>query len=155
MGDHHKNGRALFEKSQPPPMPLGQFPQAQIQALKVLKREILLVPADKVRTSEAGVLEVLALRGPRVEGGEVVPATEPTWGPVPEGRRVVKLGDPLKDADCDIALVLQSFLVDTTVLDPHGNARATEPTNHVEFARMDWREWLALHKPPSPLLVGQ
>jgi hypothetical protein len=96
MGDHKANARAIINAMLPPILPPGFTFQVDVQLHVMPARDVLFMPAEKIRRNADGNVEAVLL------------GDDPQWQPVPEGAHVHEVGTPLPPEHADVVAILGS-----------------------------------------------
>lgn len=100
MSEHNANPLSILNATLPSLLPACHRVSVDIQLQVIPKANVMLVPADKMRATADGSVEVLV-------------GDPPEWRKPPDGVIVHELGKPLPVAACDVAAVLGTLVEDT------------------------------------------
>jgi len=100
MSEHKTNPRSIMNDTLPPLLPVGCRANVGIQLDVMPKQNIILLPADKIRTTASGRIEILV-------------GDPEEWRQAPDGADVCELGKPLPPEKCDVVAMLGAMVEDT------------------------------------------
>ena len=127
MSEHHHNQQALMVATMPALLPAGMVCKgAHIGMMVRPAADVLLLPAELIRKSDAGEVEVFLARPSASDAGvhegtdiaadgtSAVPAAlAEAWDPVPDGMQLHVLGEPLPTSKVMVIFMLNTGVVDT------------------------------------------
>jgi hypothetical protein len=123
-------------------MPRGNRLDAQLQTGFMPKQNVLVLPSERIRVREDGVMEVFGRPATQDAEGKVTVATEETWHIPPTELIVHRESDPLDRRHMDFVISVIGLSVNTSLTDSQGHAPAkSRPL--VELFRQDATEYLA------------
>lgn len=137
MGEHHTNRTAVI-RAMLPAFPVGSdYTNVQLRAGFALRRGLIIVPPEKIRTTEAGVSEVLVQHG---DGEE--------WAEAPKDATVVPEGQRLGYEHLDYVVnIFGSEVRRTVVVGKQGNEHPMTLVQLGEILRMPAPDFLRHFKP--------
>jgi len=150
MGEHHNNPNAQMKKMAPP-MPARKL-MAQVTCAFAPKEALLILPPDRIRTREDGVVEVFGKAAVQKEAGGPIEVSEERWHVPPEPCVVHPEGKPLTMDQMDFVVFLQGISVNTQLTDSNGQHPAKAIVLR-ELERIDANDYLARFDPPSSLVT--
>lgn len=145
MGEHRQNPQALIRDMMPRmPGPPTRARQIRFNEELVPKQNVMLLPAERIRTTE-GKQEILGRLFQKQEDGTSKPDDQEAWHPVPEGMKVYPFGEKVALQDCDIVFTVASLWANTTIA-MAGGQHPTSGQVLLELARVDATTFIAQHE---------
>jgi hypothetical protein len=109
MGEHKTNFQAILAQMLPTAFPPGKEMQFQIAAHVYPARNVILAAPEDFRAStEEGKAHEVKKSALGQEPGD-------EWVPVPNGCKVLELGNPLDPADCELSIELVPIVIDVAL----------------------------------------
>jgi hypothetical protein len=149
MGEHKENTDALMAATIPPLLPIGHAVATQLQIQVIPSRGVVLLPAERIRTTDDGQVEIyVSSTSPGAQGD--AEAGTLSWQFPPAGVSVHEFGKQLPPERCDVAIFLGTVAQDTLdkgIVGPSGRAAAPALSTalHTIIMRMPLVEWQVQH----------